>query len=250
MSLAHNDANHDPIASVYATLPINMELPLTGLEQLMLQHLSKGAHILDVGCAHGEVVQQLHMRGYQMTGLDVSEELLRLAQKNAPESKFIHSDIRKFQSPPTYDGVYSIGVFNFFLNLEELTTVFQNLYKAMHDNSLFVFTMPTADFTFCEDAPNLESIRICEVSDKSAYIETYNYNQEKRIREIKVTIFELINGIWKRTDTITPTKEYFVSEIKSTLENVGFIEISVYDSRDFGDETSITEPCFVCRKPS
>ncbi|MCC5601599.1 class I SAM-dependent methyltransferase [Nostoc favosum] len=138
MSLVNNDANHSPIASVYNLIPFyTEELVMPVLEQLMLKHLPKGAHILDIGCSNGQVLQQLQIRGYQTTGLDVCEELLRFARINSPESKFILSDIRKFQSPPIYDAVYSKNVFSFFLNLEELTTVFQNVMGAMRDNALF-----------------------------------------------------------------------------------------------------------------
>ncbi|NJR74147.1 MAG: hypothetical protein HC773_11770 [Scytonema sp. CRU_2_7] len=129
---------------------------------------------------------------------------------------------------------------------------------AMHDNGLFVFTMQAADCTLLDGPPDSSfSGKVNHipsypsVEDKFVYIERHtNDNREERIREIKMTSFTLINGIWKRTDTTLVEKHYFISEIKSVLENVGFIEINVYDSRDFGDTTAFSQPCFVCRKPS
>ncbi|MEH1775245.1 class I SAM-dependent methyltransferase [Nostoc sp.] len=267
MSLVKNDANHEPIASVFNLLSSDAELVIPVLEELMLKHLSKRAHILDIGCSNGKIVQQLQIRGYQTTGLDVSEELLRFARTNAPEGEFILGDIRNFKSPPTYDAVYSKNVFSFFLNLDELTTVFQNVYAAMHDNALFVFSMASADITSHDDEPqdsdrfNVKDLGSHDgepqflegytVNEKFVYIERSKYNPEERIRKIEVTTFELINGIWKRSDSTVLEKDYFLSEIKSALENVGFIEINDYNSKDFGDAYKTDDRlCVVCRKPS
>ncbi|NJR74146.1 MAG: class I SAM-dependent methyltransferase, partial [Scytonema sp. CRU_2_7] len=57
------------------------DVVIPALEQLMLRHLSKGAHILDIGCLDGEIVKHLNIRGYQTTGLDVSEQFLHIARK-------------------------------------------------------------------------------------------------------------------------------------------------------------------------
>ncbi|MCC5623689.1 class I SAM-dependent methyltransferase [Nostoc sp. CHAB 5715] len=263
MYLINNDPNHDPLALAWQKqyIPIDVEdggTIITALEQLMLRHLSKGAHILDIGCLDGEIVKHLNIKGYQTTGLDVSEEFLRIARKKAPESKFILCDIRKFESPPTYDAVYSHNSFSFLLNLEELTTAFRNVYMAMHDNGLFGLSMQAADCTLFDGPPDssftgkfndIPSYQV--VQDTFVQIERHtNDNREERIREIKMTRFALINGIWKRSDVTVVEKHYFISEIKSALENAGFIEIDVYDSRDFGDTTAFSQPCFVCRKPS
>lgn len=259
MSLVINDANHESFASVFNLLPSDAEFVMPVLEQLMLKHLSKGAHILDIGCSNGYIVQQLQKRGYQATGLDVSGQLLSFARINSPESKFVHEDIRKFKSPPTYDAVYSKNALCFFMSLEELTTVFQNIYAAMHDNALFVFSIPTADIYWRDDVPKdgyngyTNYNCICIVDEKFAFFErqNYHYKPEEKIREIAITTFELIDGIWKRTDRKHLAKDYFLSEIKAVLENVGFIEINDYNVQDFGEDyKGYDQHCIVCRKPS
>ena len=255
MSLIYNVADYDPIASAYGSFIGDVESIMLALEQLMLQYLSKRAHILDIGCADGKIVKQLHIRGYQATGLDISEELLRIARVNAPESQFILGDMRELNLPPIYDAVISKDVFCHLLNLEELTSVFKKVYEVINDNGLFVFTTPCAEFiwrqTLRKGAPDFESFNTCEVRDRYVYVERYyNYNQEEKIREGKFTSFELIDEVWKRSDITMLVKDYFVSEIKLVLANTGFVVINEYDSRDFGDDTPFSHPCFVCRKSS
>lgn len=252
MYLVDNVTNYNPIASVYSSFASERELEILVLEQLVLPHLSKGAHILDIGCANGRTVEQLNIRGYQTTGIDISEELLRIARTNAPESKFILGDIRELELEPIYDAVISIDVFCHILNLEELTNVFRKVYAAIDENGIFGFTTPLADkmwhTTSNENRTDLEWFNKIDVSDRYVYLERYySHNPEERIREIKFTGFKLIDEVWQRSDSTMIVKDYFESEIKSALVNAGFIEINQYDSKDFGDETPVI---FVCRKPS
>ncbi|MCL6753053.1 methyltransferase domain-containing protein [Nostoc sp. CCCryo 231-06] len=214
------------------------------LENLMLQHIPKEADILDLGCGSGKLVQQLHLKGYQMTGLDASKELLRYARINAPKSKFLLNDIRQFELPSTFDAVLSYIVLLFILNVEELTYVFQNVYAALRDKGLFVFTIPITDW-FHEIAPPI--FDHVNVNHECALIEIFHYKPEERIWEIQVTGFELIQNIWKRSDTTWFRKDFFLADVQLGLEKAGFKDISYYKLKDFGsDDNSMA--CFVCRK--
>ena len=214
------------------------------LEHLMLQHISKGARILDLGCGSGKLLQQLHLRGYKTTGIDASKELLRYARINAPESEFILNDIRTFELPPTFDAVVSHLVLLFIINLDELTSVFRNVYTALQNNGLFVFTIPITDW-FHEIAPPI--FDHVNVNDECALIEIFHYQPEQRMWEIKVTGFELIENIWKRSDTTWLRRDFFLSEVQSALQKAGFTDISHYKLKDFGsDDDSMV--CFVSQK--
>lgn len=51
------------------------------IEQLC--RLKKSDHILDIGCGHGRISNELARRGYRVTGIDWSQSALDLAAKNA-----------------------------------------------------------------------------------------------------------------------------------------------------------------------
>ncbi|MBW4431897.1 MAG: class I SAM-dependent methyltransferase [Pelatocladus maniniholoensis HA4357-MV3] len=248
MSLLSPIPNYEPFARMQNELKSTDEEIVEGiiplLEHLVLQHFPKGARILDLGCGSGKLLQQLYLRGYHTTGMDASKELLRYAQINSPESEFILSDIRKFELPPTFDAVLSHIVLLFILNAEELTSVFRNVYTALRDNGLFVFTIPLTDW-FHEIAPPI--FDHVNVNDECAMIEIFNYKPEERIWEIKVTGFELIENIWKRFDTIWLRRDFFLSEVEAALEKVGFTDINHYRLKDFGSDDDAMA-CFVCLK--
>lgn len=213
------------------------------LENLILQRLSKGAGILDLGCGSGKLLQQLHLRGYKTTGIDTSKELLRYARINAPESEFILNDIRTFELPPTFDAVVSHLVLLFMINLDELTSVFRNVYTVMLNNGLFLFTIPITDWLHEITPPIFDHVN---VNDECALIEIFHYQPEERMWEIKVTGFELIENVWKRSDTTWLRRDFFLSEVESALQKVGFTDISHYKLEDTLNRDTMA--CFVCQK--
>lgn len=249
MTLLTSIPNYEPFARIENELKSTNQEIVEGiiplLEHLILQHLPKGARILDLGCGSGKLVQQLHLRGYQTTGLDASPELLRYARINAPESEFILRDIREFDLPPTFDVVLSHIVLLFILNAEELTSVFRNVHKALRNNGVFVFTIPITDW-FHEIAP--PTFNHVNVNDECALIEIFHYKPEQRIWEIQVTGFELIENNWKRSDTTWLRKDFFLADVRSALDKVGFTDISHYNFKDLGADDSDGMACFVCRK--
>jgi len=65
------------------------------------------ASILDVGCGSGRHSVELAKRGYAVTGLDLSAEMLAKAAESADTAgvhvEWIHSDATQFSFPATYD---------------------------------------------------------------------------------------------------------------------------------------------------
>ena len=68
------------------------------LVQLVEQHIAPGSSVLDVGTGSGCIAITLALAGYRMTALDISEEALEYARRNAErlgaEVEFRKGDIR------------------------------------------------------------------------------------------------------------------------------------------------------------
>ena len=69
--------------------------------------VQEGASILDVGCAAGRDTKIFRSKGYQVTGIDVSETMISLAEKNSPGTTFIHGDMLHLPlSFPDFDAIW------------------------------------------------------------------------------------------------------------------------------------------------
>lgn len=58
-------------------------------------HLQKDAKVLDLGCGNGRVYELLKDMGVQYYGLDISQELVKLAKKSVPKGHFVVGDLLK-----------------------------------------------------------------------------------------------------------------------------------------------------------
>ncbi|GGP54218.1 class I SAM-dependent DNA methyltransferase [Shewanella saliphila] len=69
-----------------------------------VEFTSGGGKALDVGCgAGGRFVRILQDRGFSVTGLDVSQEMVKLASRNHPEHHFIHQDICSWETEDKFN---------------------------------------------------------------------------------------------------------------------------------------------------
>lgn len=75
------------------------------IEELAVE---KGGSILDVGCGTGRHSIELARRGYAVSGVDLSSEMLARAKAAARSAgvnvNWVHSDATSFSLPDKYDG--------------------------------------------------------------------------------------------------------------------------------------------------
>ena len=85
---------YDALASGYDTLTRDYAYDrwLPALEQLAHDHGLAGHRVLDVACGTGESFLPLRARGYEVTGCDISAEMLGRARRKAPDVLLHHLD--------------------------------------------------------------------------------------------------------------------------------------------------------------
>ncbi len=76
-------------------------------------HFGKGTNVLDVGCGSGYGTVKLHEAGYHLTGVDISEEMIRLANqyRQQEDITFTQADVNGLPfADESFDGITSINV--------------------------------------------------------------------------------------------------------------------------------------------
>lgn len=95
----------------------------------LMDRLEEGSRVLDIGCGAGIPVTQALARWFKVTGVDISEEMLKRAHANVPEARFILGDIMAVELPLLYFGavVSFYAVFN--IPREEHPELFRRIHK-------------------------------------------------------------------------------------------------------------------------
>ena len=74
---------------------------------LALCPITRGQHILDLGCGPGDLSAQLAARGLTVTGIDRDPELLAAARTSAPHVHFEQQDLSDLRLPAAgFDGIW------------------------------------------------------------------------------------------------------------------------------------------------
>ena len=217
---------------------------LTIYNILLFPHIPAGAHVLDLCCGTGQIAARLLDRGYRVTGLDGSAAMLRFARENAPEAEFIQADARTFKLPGTFQAVLSaFDSLNHLMELEELTTVFRNVYEVMEQESIFLFDLNI------EDESELAGQSLDMVEDDHACIVRGSYNQFKKLKRYDVTMFQLEDDEWQRSDLTLYQRYYDNEEVLGALADAGFRRVKTYDARrEFGFTLSDGRMFYLARK--
>jgi SAM-dependent methyltransferase len=218
------------------------------LEKLALCHLPGNAAILDLCCGTGQLAQALTERGYQVTGLDGSKEMLSFARENAPAASFILDDARTFTLPATYHlAVSMFDSLNHVLTPGELTAVFSNVRTALLGGGLFVFDLNTEE-GYKANWNGFFGI----VEDDHVGIILNSYSQEEHIAKFEATIFRLEHH-WQRSDITLPERCYSEGEVRLALGAAGFVNIVAYEYDGQSGFRNLTKESgrafFICSKP-
>lgn len=110
---------------------------------LTLLNLPPGSAILDLCCGDGRHTLSLARQGYQMTGLDLSMELLERARAAAEEQnlsvRWVHGDMRQLPFEQEFDAVINIFTsFGYLPNEDEDQKVLQQVEHVLKPGGLFL----------------------------------------------------------------------------------------------------------------
>lgn len=221
---------------------------LAVMDGIFLPRLPEQAMILDLCCGPGWLASELGKRGYRITGIDGSAEMLRYARKNAQDARFILDDARSFELEATFDGAFSaFDSLNHLLSIDELELAFNRVFAVLRNGGLFLFDLNT-EAGFLEHWHGLHGF----IEEDHVCIFQQSFDSQSKIAEIEATLFRLEDG-WVRSDFALTQRCYPESEVLEALERTGFRDVhalafSVAEGlHELGPGS--TRAFFLCHKP-
>ena len=135
-------------------------------------NLKLKSKVLDLCCGNGRHSILLSKRGYSVTGVDLSDNLLNIARKNAEinnlDIKFIQSDMREINFNNEFDLTLNLFTsFGYFSTDEENENVIKNIYRALKNKSYLVIDFLNKEYLLKNIEPEtVSNINNCTIIQK------------------------------------------------------------------------------------
>lgn len=216
------------------------------IDNLIKQSGAKGKSILELGCGTGSVTTGLVRLGYEVTGVDISEDMLCEAQKKLEDEKLrallLCSDMRNldFEALSPDIVVCACDGFNYITDEDELLKLFGDIHAALPYGGVLVFDISS----YYKLSNILGDNTFTLTEDDIAYIWENYYEPDAETVEMEITFFAKTNGLYKRFEEYHVQKAYKNDKIKSMLGAGGFKEIKALGDFGMSDAAEKSERVF------
>ena len=206
--------------------------------------------ILDLGCGTGTLTELLAREGYDMIGVDYSEEMLSRAMEKREESGlsilYLLQDMREFELYGTVKAVVSVcDSLNYLLEEEDVIETFRLVNNYLDPKGLFIFDFNTVH----KYRDVIGDATIAENREDCSFIWENYYNEEERINEYDVTFFVKEGELFRKFEETHYQRGYTAEEMKVYLEKAGLEFISMQDADTLMEVTDETERvCMIARE--
>ena len=187
---------------------------------------------LDVGCGSGKFTITLASRGMDMTGLDKSSDMLRVAMDSSRRAgkriTYLEGDI--LDTPlgvERYDLVTAMcDVFNYVVDGERLSEVFSSIYTSIKGGGTLIFDVSSR----AKLMELVEQGQYVYDTEDLTYIWTNTLTQD--VVDMDITFFVREGETYTRFDEYHTQRIYDQQYLMDMLEKCGYVEVECIDRGD------------------
>jgi trans-aconitate methyltransferase len=131
--------SYDVYARFYDALEGDRTQHARYLRSLIKEHAPRARTLLELACGTGLILKQLWTH-YEVTGLDLSEEMLERAAERLPGVPLFRGDMRSFELNERFDVVLCVyDSINHLLRFDDWLAVFARARDHLNDEGVFIF---------------------------------------------------------------------------------------------------------------
>jgi ubiquinone/menaquinone biosynthesis C-methylase UbiE len=209
--------------------------------------------LLDVACGEGSFAVEMSLKGWEVTGVDQSEEMLRLAQHRAQKANtkvnFQKQDMRFLDYSNDFDlATCWFDSLNYNITRDNLQSSFNSVFRTLKPGGWFLFDMNT-----CYGLSVTWQKNRCYVAQETpelVELHRTSYDYEKHIACLKLTWFVKMGDLWEKFEEKHYERAFTLAEIEDCLQYSGFKIKDRLGSLmpPTGLETNSSRVWFICQK--
>lgn len=185
--------------------------------------------VLDLCCGTGNLTAELSARGYDMIGVDLSEEMLNEASAKNQDGRILYlcQDMTEFELYGTVDAVIcTLDAVNCLLERSQLLRCFQLVKLYLNPGGLFLFDIHTR-YKF---ESVLRDNTFYYQSDRTDCVWENDYHPQSRICDFYLTFYEKRpSGLYAKSEDHIRERAYSERQIKSCLAEAGLEVLGEFD---------------------
>lgn len=235
-------------ASVYDMMQYDVDYAfwIDGIIDMVRKHNRNAKSMLELACGTGTLSIGISKRGFMTEGIDISEEMLTVAQAKAYESgakvRFYHQDMIEFNTKKKYDVIFCMcDGMNYVTDDHDMRQVFLNISTHLNPDGILIFDLSTK-YKLSEV---IGSHTFAETFENEAFIWENEYDETQKLLRFTFTLFKNDGEGYVRHEENHIQRAYEIEEIKALAKEY-FDLHSMLDGDTFGSlEQHSNRICFV-----
>jgi len=202
------------------------------VDGLLKKYGIHGGLLLELGCGTGSMTRRLSNKGYDVIGIDSSEEMLAIARDKTEDSSILYlcQDMREFELYGTVAAVVSVcDSMNYILSEEDLIKIFRLVNNYLDPKGLFIFDLDT-EYAYKDI---IGDKTIAENREEGSFIWENTYYEEEKINQIDLTLFipkedSSSNKLFIKEEETHYRRAYSIDTIKRLIEEAGMEWVTAF----------------------
>lgn len=226
---------YEALAESYDRLTndVDYEATVDFYMQILAREGLKPRTCVDLACGTGSVTAILAQRGYRVTGVDMSEEMLTVAamktQDLEPRPMFSCQYLQELRLPRAVDmAVCALDSLDYILDPEDCKEAIRRAYKALNPGGIFIFDVNTP-----EKLRAMDDQVFLDEDDDVYCVWRGEFDEKNNICSYGMDLFQREGEVWHRSFEEHQEYAYSREQLTGFLKEAGFTHIEVYADRLF-----------------
>jgi len=204
----------------------------------------KGKDFLDIACGTGSTLKYFSNKGYNVMGMDISENMLNIARKKLPNANFKKMNMIELKINKSFDVITCLyDSVNHLLKFSEWKSFFNRSYKHLKDEGIFIFDINT--LYKLEKLSQSDSFKK-SIGDKNIIMKVSSLTNNIFKWNTQITEINLDKSMEKYEENIKETS-FEIKKITDSLSNI-FKNVKVIDCNNNKPSINSKRVYFICRK--
>ena len=189
--------------------------------------------VVDLACGTGSVTEILARKGYRVTGVDMSEEMLTEAAMKTMDMEqppmYSCQLLQNLRLPRGVDmAVCALDSLDYILDPEDCKEAIRRAYKALNPGGIFIFDVNTP-----EKLRAMDDQVFLDEDDDVYCVWRGEFDEETNICSYGMDLFQREGNMWRRSFEEHREYAYSQEQLTGFLKDAGFTHIEVYADRLF-----------------